>query len=63
MLLRAAQAWAWLNSRSFVTPDDVKALAKPCLRHRVMLRPEVAIDGVSADAVIDSVLSSVPVPT
>jgi len=61
-LLSAARAWAWLSGRDFATPDDVKALAKPVLRHRVRLRPESELEGVSTDSVLDSVLNSVPVP-
>ena len=61
-LLGAARAWAWLSGRDFVTPDDVKALARPALRPRVQLRPEAEHEGVNADAVLDSVLGSVPVP-
>ncbi|HLI55523.1 MAG TPA: AAA family ATPase, partial [Actinomycetota bacterium] len=48
--------------RAFVTPDDVKSLLKPAWRHRVMLRPEVEIEGATADAVLDSVVQRVPVP-
>jgi MoxR-like ATPase len=62
MLLKAAKAWAWLAGRPFVTPDEVKAVAKPSLRHRVQVRPEAELDGVTADGVLDGVLSSVPVP-
>jgi MoxR-like ATPase len=61
-LLATARAWAWLSGRDYVSPDDVKALARPTLRHRVQLRPEAELDGVSVDAVLDSVLGSVPVP-
>ncbi|WTX00417.1 MoxR family ATPase [Streptomycetaceae bacterium NBC_01309] len=61
-LLGAARAWAWLSGRDYTTPDDVKALAKPTLRHRVQLRPEAEMEGVTADAVVDAVLASVPVP-
>jgi len=62
MLLHAGKAWAWLVGRSFMTPDDVKAMAKPALRHRIQLRPEVELEGASADAVLDGILASVPVP-
>lgn len=62
MLLRAAKAWAWLGGRDFVTPDEVKAVAKPALRHRIALRPEVELEGATADGVLDGVLSAVPVP-
>jgi MoxR-like ATPase len=61
-LMRTARAWAWLSGRDFVTPDDVKALALPALRHRVELRPEAEIEGVSVDAVLEGILSTVPVP-
>ncbi len=62
MLLHAAKAWAWLSGREFVTPDEVKAMAKPALRHRVQLRPEVELEGISVDHVLDGVLATVPVP-
>ena len=62
MLLHASKAWAWLSGRAFVTPDEVKAIARPALRHRVQLRPEVELEGVTADAVLDGLLATVPVP-
>jgi MoxR-like ATPase len=62
MLLRAAKAWAWLSGRHFVTPDEVKAMAKPTLRHRLQLRPESELEGVTADGVLDGLLAAVPVP-
>lgn len=61
-LLHAAKAWAWLSGRGFVTPDEVKAVAKPCLRHRVLVRPELELEGTAADAVLDGVLAAVPTP-
>jgi MoxR-like ATPase len=61
-LMSAARAWAWLSGRDYVTPDDVKALARPALRHRVALRPEAELEGVTPDAVLEGVLGSVPVP-
>ena len=61
-LLASAKAWAWLSGRDFLTPDDVKALARPTLRHRISLRPEAELEGVTADGVLDSVLATVPVP-
>ena len=61
-LLATSKAWAWLSGRDYVTPDDVKALARPTLRHRVALRPEAELEGVTADGVLDGVLASVPVP-
>jgi MoxR-like ATPase len=61
-LLAAAKAFAWLSGRGYVTPDDVKAVARPVLRHRVRLRHEAEIDGVTADAVLESLLATVPTP-
>ncbi|MFF4539593.1 AAA family ATPase [Streptomyces aureus] len=61
-LLSTARAWAWLTGRDYVIPDDVKALALPTLRHRVQLRPEAEMEGVTADSVINAILAHVPVP-
>jgi MoxR-like ATPase len=61
-LLAASRAWAWLAGRDFVIPDDVKALARPALRHRVQLRPEAELEGVTSEGVLDGVLAAVPVP-
>jgi MoxR-like ATPase len=62
MLLHAAKAWAWLSGRPFVTPDEVKAVVKPCLRHRMQVRPELEIEGTTVDGVLDGILAAVPVP-
>jgi len=61
-LLHAAKAWAWLAGRPFVTPDEVKAVAKPTLRHRIQLRPEAELEGMTADTVLDGILTAVPAP-
>lgn len=61
-LLSTARAWAWLTGRDYVTPDDVKALALPTLRHRLQLRPEAEMEGVTTDSVINAILAHVPVP-
>ena len=61
-LLTTARAWAWLSGRPFITPDDVKALALPTLRHRIGLRAEAELEGVTTESVITGVLRSVPVP-
>lgn len=61
-LLATARAWSWLSGRNYVTPDDVKAMARPTLRHRVALRPEAELEGATADGVLDGILTSVPVP-
>lgn len=60
--LQASKANAWLSSRDFVTPDDIKAVAPAILRHRLILRPEAQLDGLQIDAIISSLLSQVPVP-
>jgi MoxR-like ATPase len=61
-LLHASKAWAWLAGRDYVTPDEVKAVTKPAFRHRIQVRPELELEGTSADGVLDGILASVPVP-
>jgi len=61
-LMATSRAWAWLSGREFVTPDDVKALAHATLAHRLSLRPEAELEGISVGSVLASALSSVPVP-
>ena len=62
MLLQASCALATLRGRSYVTPDDVRDLAAPTLRHRIVLNPEVEIEGVMPDQCIQQVLDQTPVP-
>ncbi|RST61084.1 MoxR family ATPase [Siminovitchia terrae] len=59
---KAAQAWAFLDGRDYVTPDDVKIVAKPSLRHRIQLAPHVELEGGFVDQVIEELVGSVPVP-
>ncbi|WP_312721810.1 MoxR family ATPase [Mobilicoccus sp.] len=61
-LLATSRAWAWLDGRDFVTPDDVKALAHPTLAHRLVLRTEAELDGVTARDALDGAVGSVAVP-
>lgn len=61
-LERSARARAWLLGRDFVTPDDVAALAHNVLRHRLILSYQAEADGISANQVLDKVLSVVPAP-
>lgn len=61
-LLRTAKAWAWLSGRGFVTPDEVKIMAKPTLRHRILVRPELEIEGIDADRVLDGIMAQVAAP-
>ncbi len=60
--LQASKANAWLNGREFVTPDDIKAVSAPLLRHRLILRAEAQLDGLQVDGVIASLLKQVAVP-
>jgi MoxR-like ATPase len=61
-LLGTARSWAWLSGRNYVTPDDIKAMARPTLRHRIALRPEAELEGATPDGVLDGILAAVPVP-
>ncbi len=61
-LLLASRVAAVLASRDFVTPDDVKVLARPALEHRLILRPEYEIEGLTIPEVIEQILQEVPVP-
>ncbi len=61
-LLAAARAWAWLTDSTGVTPDHVQAMALPVWRHRIQLRPEAELEGVSADTILRSVMQQVQVP-
>ena len=61
-LVRVGKAFAALDGRKFVTPDDIKRAALPVLRHRVQLTPEVAISGQDVDDVLLAIVESVPAP-
>jgi MoxR-like ATPase len=61
-LLRAARAWAAMANRDFVSPDDVRAVARPVLEHRLLLRPESELEGVRPLDVLNRTLHEVPVP-
>jgi MoxR-like ATPase len=61
-LIKMAKAWAYINGRDYVIPDDVKAVAKPVLTHRIILKPELEIQGVTVDKVVEDILTKVPVP-
>ncbi len=60
--LQASKANAWVCGRDFVTPDDIKAIAPPLLRHRLIMRPEAQMDGLKVDGLVASLLGQVPVP-
>jgi len=61
-LLFTAKTSAACEGRDFVRPDDVKAVAPPVLRHRLILRPEAEVEGIGADEVVADLLASVEVP-
>jgi MoxR-like ATPase len=58
----ACRAEAALRERDFVTPDDILAMAPPVLAHRLVLRPEYEIEGLSVEEVVQELLKGVPVP-
>ena len=62
MLASSARAYAALQGRDFAIPDDVKALAPPAMRHRVVLAPGAEIEGSDADQVIVQILEQIPAP-
>jgi MoxR-like ATPase len=61
-LIMASRAYAALSGRDFVTPDDIKTMALPVLEHRLILRPEFDIEGLSVSEVIQQVLQQIAVP-
>ncbi len=61
-LLKSAKAYAVLSGRDYVIPEDIKAVAYPVLRHRISLIPELTIEGIKEDKVIDNILMQVKVP-
>jgi MoxR-like ATPase len=61
-IIKAAKAWAYIEGRTYVIPDDVKAVASSVLVHRVLVKPELEIRGVSAKDVVLEILTKVPVP-
>jgi MoxR-like ATPase len=61
-LMAVSKAFAAMDGRDYVIPDDVKASSRPVLRHRVMLRPEADLEGITPDQVLEEVLRVVEVP-
>ena len=61
-MVRAAKAVASLEGRNFVLPEDVQAVIRPTLRHRVVLEPSAEVEGITPDAVVDEVIRATPVP-
>jgi len=60
--LAAAKAHAAIEGKDFVTPDNIKFVAEPVLRHRLILTPEAELDGVTLAHVIGNLLKQIPVP-
>jgi MoxR-like ATPase len=61
-LIRIARAEALLSGRGYVTPDDIKRVALPALRHRITLAPDMEIEGRQADEVLEAILGDVEAP-
>ncbi len=61
-LMMVAKAFAGLEARDYMIPDDVKAAALPVLRHRVMMKPEAELEGLESDQVLKEIVGSVEVP-
>jgi len=61
-LLRTSQCMAAVEGREFITPDDIKRMALPVLRHRVILRPEAELEGLTPDRVLSRIMEGIPVP-
>jgi len=61
-ILRLSKAWAYIHGRNYVIPDDVKAVAHGALIHRIILKPEYEVEGISTASVVDEVLRKTPVP-
>ncbi len=62
MLASSARAFAALQARDFVIPDDIKQLAQPALRHRVVLAPGAEIEGSDCDQIVTQILEQIPAP-
>jgi len=61
-LVSAAKAWAWLTGSDAITPDHIQSMVLPVLRHRIQLRPEAELEGVSPDVILRSIVQQVQVP-
>ena len=61
-MMRAAKAWAAVQGRDFVIPEDIQAMARPVLRHRLMLTPEKEMEGATTDEVITQIIQQIEVP-
>jgi MoxR-like ATPase len=60
--MHAAKAFAAVQGRDFITPDDIKFIAEPVLAHRIILSPDKELEGVTQEEMIRQIVSSVEVP-
>lgn len=61
-IVAASQAWAFIEGRDYVTPDDVKRMVFPAMRHRIIPAPHVELEGGTSDQIVQDVVASIPVP-
>lgn len=61
-IANVSKAWAYLAGRNYVTPDDVKVVTPPALRHRIILAPHMEMEGATNDQIIQDIVGAVPVP-
>ena len=61
-IVDSSKAWAFIQGRDYVTPDDVKIVVRPALRHRIIPAPHVELEGGTSDQIIQDVVASTPVP-
>jgi MoxR-like ATPase len=61
-IVEASKAWAFIDGRDYVTPDDVKTVIRPALRHRIIPSPHIELEGGTSDQIIQDVVAQTPVP-
>src|SRR5699024_12686725 len=61
-IAKSTQAWAYLAGRDYVTPDDVKVVSKPALRHRIQLSPHMELEGITVEQIVEEPVGATPVP-
>lgn len=61
-IAKTARSWAYLADRNYVTPDDIKMVAKPALRHRIQLAPHAELEGTGLEEIMEELIGSIPVP-
>jgi MoxR-like ATPase len=61
-ILNSSKSYAAVNGRDFVTPEDIKFVALPVLRHRVMLTPDKEMEGITTDEIVKQIVDKIEVP-